>query len=119
MNKKVPYKKQSVMWSYALLLKSRELAKYLVGKRKDIAFCNPAYVVEREDSKEIMKKILSIAYTDWEEMGFSKGALYCMRKNAKADKAFTLIAHASEGGGNNSDPYMIMQWQLLVSCVTI
>ncbi|MDW7731234.1 MAG: hypothetical protein SCH66_02265 [Methanolobus sp.] len=34
MNKKVPYQKQSVMWSYALLLKARELAQYLVEKRK-------------------------------------------------------------------------------------
>jgi CRISPR-associated protein, Cas1 family len=27
MNKKVPFKKQSVMWSYALLLKTKELAQ--------------------------------------------------------------------------------------------
>jgi CRISPR-associated protein Cas1 len=34
MNKKIPYQKQSVMWSYALLLKTRELAQFLVEKRK-------------------------------------------------------------------------------------
>ena len=28
MNRKVPYKKQYVMWSYALLLKNREIAQY-------------------------------------------------------------------------------------------
>jgi CRISPR-associated protein Cas1 len=37
-NKKGAYKKQSVMWSYALLLKARELAQYLVGKRQEIDF---------------------------------------------------------------------------------
>jgi CRISPR-associated protein Cas1 len=80
MNKKVAYKKQSVMWSYALLLKARELAQYLVGKRKTIDFSNPAYAVERQDSDDIRQKILSISYSDWKNMGFSKGTLHYMNK---------------------------------------
>ena len=96
MNKKVAYKKQSVMWSYALLLKTRELAQYLVGKRKTIDFSKPAYAVERQDSEEIRQKILSISYTDWKKMGFSKGTLHYMKKNAEADKPFTLNSHVRE-----------------------
>jgi CRISPR-associated protein Cas1 len=96
MNKKVPYKKQSVMWSYALLLKTRELAQYLVGKRKTIDFSKPAFAVERKDSDDIRQKILSISYSDWKKMGFSKGTLHYMKKNAGADKPFTLNAHVRE-----------------------
>ncbi|MDG6244158.1 MAG: CRISPR-associated endonuclease Cas1 [Methanolobus sp.] len=96
MNKKVPYKKQSVMWSYVLLLKTRELAQYLVGKRKTIDFSKPAYIVERQDSEDIRQKILSIFYTDWKNMEFSKGTLHYMKKNAKDDKPFTLNSHVRE-----------------------
>jgi CRISPR-associated protein Cas1 len=52
------------MWSYALLLKTRELAQSLVEKKKDIDFCKPAYNVERQDSEDIRQKILNISYTD-------------------------------------------------------
>lgn len=96
MNRKTSYQKQSVMWSYALLLKTRELAQYLVEKKKTIDFCKPAYNIERQDSDELRQKILGISYTDWENMGFSKGTLHYMKKNAEADKPFTLNAHVRE-----------------------
>jgi CRISPR-associated protein Cas1 len=96
MNKKVAYKKLSVMWSYALLLKIRELAQYLVEKRKTLDFSKPAYSIERQDSDDIRQKILSISYSDWKRMGFSKGTLHYMKKNAEADKPFTLNAHVKE-----------------------
>lgn len=96
MNKKVAYKKQSVMWSYALLLKTRELAQYLVGKKKTIDFSKPVYAVERHDSEDVRQKILSISYSDWKKMGFSKGTLHYMKKNAEAHKPFSLNAHVRE-----------------------
>jgi CRISPR-associated protein Cas1 len=96
MNKKVAYQKQSVIWSYALLLKTRESAQFLVEKRKTIDFSKPAYSVERQDSDDIRQKILSISYTEWENMGFSKGTLHYMKENAEADKSFTLNAHVRE-----------------------
>ncbi|WP_440948166.1 hypothetical protein ACSAZL_08025 [Methanosarcina sp. T3] len=39
------------------------------------------------------RKNLPIAYTEWKEMGFSKGTLHDMKQNAKAEKPFTLNAH--------------------------
>ncbi len=56
MNKKVPYKKQSVMWSYVLLLKTRELAQYLVEKRKSLDFVKPQYATKRQDTSDIRQK---------------------------------------------------------------
>jgi CRISPR-associated protein Cas1 len=84
------------MWSYALLLKTRELAQYLVGKRKTFDLSKPAYAVERQDSDDIRQKILNISYSDWKKMGFSKGTLHYMKKNAEADKPFTMNAHVRE-----------------------
>ena len=82
--------------SINILLKTRKLAQYLVGTRKTIDFSKPAYAVERQDRDEIRKKILSISYSEWKEMGFSKGTLHYMKKNAKADKSFTMNAHVRE-----------------------
>ena len=96
MNKKVPYQKNSVTWNYALLLKTRELVQYLVEKRKAIDFSKPEFTIDRQDSDDIRQKILSISYTEWKNMGFSKGTLHYMKQNAKADKPFTLNKHVKE-----------------------
>lgn len=32
--------------------------------------------IERQDSEDIRQKILSVSYTEWESMGFSKGTLH-------------------------------------------
>ena len=96
MNKKTLYHKQSVMWSYALLLKNRELAQFLIEEKKSVDFCKPEYTIARQDSEDIRQKILSISFTDWDNMGFSKGTLHYMKKNAEAEKPFTLNAHVRE-----------------------
>ncbi len=96
MNKKVPYQKNAVTWNYAFLLKTRELVQYLVEKRKAIDFSKPEFTIDRQDSDDIRQKILSISYTDWKNLGFSKGTLHYMKQNAKADKPFTLNAHVRE-----------------------
>jgi hypothetical protein len=60
------------MLYYAILLKTRELVQYPVEKRKTIDFSKPEFTIERQDSDDIRQKILSISYTDWKNMGFSK-----------------------------------------------
>ena len=79
-----------------MLLKARELAHYLVGKKKMPDFVIPAYTVERQDSDEIRQKILNMSYTEWKKMGFSKGTLHYMKQNAKSGKPFTLNKHVQE-----------------------
>jgi CRISPR-associated protein Cas1 len=95
-NKRVSYKGNMTMWSYVMFLKTRELAQYLTDKRKDIDFIVPQYETKRQDSSDIRQKILSISYSDWKKLGFSKGTLHYMKKNAKADKPFTLNTHNKE-----------------------
>lgn len=95
-NKRVSYKGNMTMWSYVMFLKTRELAQYLTDKRKDIDFVVPQYETKRQDTSDIRQKILSISYSDWKKLGFSKGTLHYMKKNAKADTPFTLNAHNKE-----------------------
>lgn len=68
----------------------------MLRQKKDIDFSKPAYAIEGQDSDDIRQKILSISYTDWENMGFSKGTMYYMKKNAESDKPFTLNVHVRE-----------------------
>ena len=95
-NKKVKYQGKQSSWSYVIFLKTRELAHYLIGKKKTIDFLKPSYEIERQDSNEIRKKILDISYSDWKKLGFSKGTLHYMKKNAKENKPFTLNKHVME-----------------------
>lgn len=92
-NKTVEYQGKELMWSYVMLLKGRELAHYLTGKKRGLDFIKPDYQVDRVDSAEIRRKILSISYADWKKLGFSKGTLYYMKQNARADKPFSLNQH--------------------------
>jgi CRISPR-associated protein Cas1 len=77
-------------------LKTRELAFYLTGRRKNLEFVNPVYKIERDDSEELRQKILDVSYSEWKKMGFSKGTLHYMKQNTKSGKSFSLNAHVKE-----------------------
>ncbi len=53
----------------------------------------PKYLMERQDSDEIRKKILEMPYRTWERRGFSKGTLHYMKRNAIGEKPFTMTVH--------------------------
>jgi CRISPR-associated protein Cas1 len=96
LNKGLTYKGKNSSWSSILLLKTRELAFYLTGRRKNLEFVNPVYKVERDDSEELRQKIIDMSYSEWKKMGFSKGTLHYMKQNAKSGKSFSLNAHVKE-----------------------
>jgi CRISP-associated protein Cas1 len=96
LSKVVTYQEKKISWNYLIFLKTRELAHFLVGKNKTLDLLAPKYQVERQDSDEMRKKILSIPYTQWKKRGFSKGTLHYMKNNAESDKPFTLNKHVKE-----------------------
>jgi CRISP-associated protein Cas1 len=96
MNKTIEYQGKEYTWAYVLLLKTRELAHYLVGKKGKLDLVSPGYEVDRQDSDEIRRKILSISYTDWKNLGFSKGTLHYLKKNARDERPFTINSHVRE-----------------------
>lgn len=71
LNSKTKYRNKNTAWDSDLLLKSRELAHYLFGKRKTLDFMKPAYQVERDDSDD-------------------------MKQNAQSGKTFSLNSHVRE-----------------------
>jgi len=96
LNKTTEYQGKECAWSYLILLKTRELAHYLAGKKKCVNFCAPVRNVLRNDTKIIREQILRISYKEWQEKGFSKGTLHYMKQNAKNVMPFTLNRHVRE-----------------------
>jgi CRISPR-associated protein Cas1 len=96
LNKVVNYKEKETSWNYLMFLKTRELAHHPIGKKKSLDLVSPKYQMERQDSDEVRKQILSIPYSQWKKQGFSKGTLNYMKKNAGGDKPFTLNKHVRE-----------------------
>ncbi|MBP2029529.1 CRISPR-associated protein Cas1 [Methanohalophilus levihalophilus] len=96
LNSKTKYRNKNTAWSSVLLLKSRELAHHLVGKRKTLDFVKPAHQIERNNSDDMRQKIMDISYSEWMKMGFSKGTLHYMKQNAKSGKTFSLNSHVKE-----------------------
>lgn len=96
LNKCAQYRNKQHTWSAILLLKTRELAQYRVGKHKNVDLMSPVYEIERQDNMEIRQLILGISYSEWKKMGFSKGTLHYMKQNAKSGKSFSLNAHVRE-----------------------
>lgn len=95
-NKVVEYQGKETAWSYIIFLKTRELAHYLTGKKRKFDFATPPYEIERQDSEEMRRKILTIPYAEWKKMGFSKGTLFYLKKNARGGKPFTINKHVRE-----------------------
>jgi len=79
-----------------ILLKARELAQFLISKKKTLDLASPKYQIDRQDSDNIRKKILSIPYSEWKKRGFSKRGLNYMKKNSESDKPFILNKHVRE-----------------------
>lgn len=95
-NTKINYVGGRRTWSYVILLKARELSHFLLEKRKKLDFRSPHEPIERVDTADIRQKILDVSYTQWEKMGFSRGTLHYMKRNARNNKPFSLNKHVIE-----------------------
>jgi len=95
-NNRGEYQGKNCNWSYIILSKTRELSHYLSRKRRTISFMTPAPNLRRVDSQNLRQKILSIAYGEWTNLGYSKGTLHQLKKKAKSNKNFTLNKHVLE-----------------------
>jgi len=62
LNKRAEYRDKQHTWSAILLLKTRGLAQYFVGKRKSVEFMSHVHEIERQDNMEIRQLLLYIFY---------------------------------------------------------
>ena len=93
LSKKVEYEKMMCSWNYIILVKARGLAQYLQGNVLDVDFSSPNLIIPRQDSEEVRQKIMGLSYSWWEKQGYSKGTLHHLKKQAIAEKPFTLNKH--------------------------
>jgi CRISP-associated protein Cas1 len=100
LNKVTKYQEKEISYGYLITLKTRELVRSLTlyDVKFDVSMSEFAvkFNVKRHDIKEVRQKILTISYADWQKMGFSKGTLHYMKKNAAGKKPFTLNKHVRE-----------------------
>ena len=87
-SKTVKYNGYNREWGYIITEKAYELGQFIIGKRKSLDFSEPEPILERHDSDDMRKKILDMSYTEWERMGFSKGTLHYLKKNAGKERPF-------------------------------
>mgnify|MGYP005854772879 CR=1 FL=1 len=95
-SKTVRYHNQNREWGYIVIQKAHELAHYLTGKKKDLDFSVPEPNLEREDTDALRTIIFNMPYSKWKKMGFSKGTLHYLKKNAKEDKPFKVYGKVKE-----------------------
>lgn len=95
-NKTISYLGREYNWSYILLLKTRELAQYLLNKRKNIDFSVPFPTLERKDSYELRHKILSLSYSEAKKLGIGKSTLWYLKQNANSHKPFKIYKKVRE-----------------------
>jgi len=89
-NEFVSYRGKNRRWSYVILLKTRELAKYIAGENKGLDFVRPNVELERVDNNKIREKILSMSYAEAGRLGIGKSTLWYLKRNVKADKSFKI-----------------------------
>jgi len=77
-----------VKWDTLIGLKVQEFARYLAGKADSFDLKSPAPVLEREDSRELRERILSLSASDARRLGISKSTLHYLRRHARSERSF-------------------------------
>src|SRR5208282_1814114 len=99
-NAGVNYKGRVLKWDTVIEQKTEELGRFLSGKSREIGFIDPSPVLERSDSLEVRKAILSLTQKQADRLGIGKSTLHYLRKNAKNDgpfKSYRKIREKIEG----------------------
>ena len=84
----VQYKGKTWKWDTIILNKTQELARFLVGKMSSIDFLKPCPSLQRTDSIELRKCILSLSTEEARELGIGKSTLHYLRKHARSPRPF-------------------------------
>jgi CRISPR-associated protein Cas1 len=79
-----------------LQLKTRELARYILGKNKQIDFNSPNPEFNSIDSKELREKILSLTVSDAREIGINKSTLWYLQRRTQSRKSLQIYRNYSK-----------------------
>jgi CRISPR-associated protein Cas1 len=99
------YRNLNQKWESIIYWKGQEIGQYLIGNRKTLDLSDPRPVLRRDDNEEIRRKILAMTFTEWEKMGYSKGSLFYLKRNAKNDKPFKIYEKVRKKLENKNDKF--------------
>jgi CRISPR-associated protein Cas1 len=94
-NSTVKYRGKAYRWDTTIFLKAQELAKHILQKTS-LDFAEPSPNLERLDTLELRKRILSLSQSDAKNLGMGKSTLHYLRRNASDDKSFKIYQKVRE-----------------------
>ncbi|MGO9645896.1 MAG: CRISPR-associated endonuclease Cas1 [Candidatus Bathyarchaeia archaeon] len=87
-NSGVKYNGRVLKWDTVIEQKATELSRFLSGRSREIDFIEPSPVLERSDSFEVRKAILSLTQKQADKLGIGRSTLHYLRRNARASDSF-------------------------------
>ena len=88
-NSSVKYQGRFCRWETIIFLKAQELARHLIQKTP-LDFLEPSPNLERSDTLELRKRILSLSQSDAKELGIAKSTLHYLREHAREERSFVV-----------------------------
>ena len=95
-NSSVIYCGKSYHWDTIIQLKTQQLAKYILGKTKEINFSNTSPCLVNLDEKELRNRILSLSTSEARKHGIRKNTLWHLKKRAKERKPLEVYSKISD-----------------------
>jgi CRISPR-associated protein Cas1 len=95
-NAGVTYKSRVLKWDTVIEQKTDELGRFLTGKSSTLDFVGPRPKLERQDSRELRAKILTLTQSEAKQLGIGKTTLHYLHKSARGPNAFRLYHKVCE-----------------------
>jgi len=77
-------------WDTVIPNETQALARFLLGKSKQIDFIEPGPILRRSDTQVLRKRILELTQREAKELGIGKSTLHYLRKKAGNDRPLKL-----------------------------
>jgi hypothetical protein len=95
-NSGVSYKSRVLKWDTVIGQKTMELARYLTGKSKILDLSELKPELDRTDSLELRKLVLTLSQSEARKVGIGKSTLHYLRQNAVMDRPFRIYQKVAE-----------------------
>ena len=87
-NSTVNYRGGELKWDTVIEQKATELSHFLIGSSDKVDFSQPIPNLERSDSLNVRRRILSLTQEDAGRIGVGKSTLHYLRKHARDERSF-------------------------------
>ena len=77
-------------WETVIEQKALELSRYLTGRTCRVDFSEPSPTLDRDNDREVRRRILSLSQSEARELGIGKNTLHYLRKRATGAISFKL-----------------------------